>query len=82
MIAKTKIGIVVSNKAIKTITVTISKKYKHIKYGKYLIKNKRYLVHNENILCNLGDIVLIEEVAPISRHKNWNLKKVLHLYKK
>ena len=82
MIAKIKIGVIVSQKAQKTITVTISKKYKHLKYGKYLIKNKRYLVHNENTICKLGDLVLIEERAPISRHKNWFLKKVLHLFKK
>jgi small subunit ribosomal protein S17 len=82
MINKTKIGIIVSNKALKTITVMISIKYKHKKYGKYLIKHKRYLVHNENISCKLGNFVLIEEVAPISRHKNWNLKKVLFISKK
>jgi small subunit ribosomal protein S17 len=77
MTKKHKIGIVVSIKSLKTLTVSISKKFKHLKYGKNLIKTKSYLVHNENLFCNLGDLVLIEESRPISKNKTWILNKIL-----
>ena len=82
MVKKERIGIVVSNKPEKTIVVAIQTRYQHPKYNKTLIKTKRYMAHDENNSCNSGDLVLLEENAPISRHKRWNLKKILQQYKK
>ena len=82
MVKKERIGIVVSNKPEKTIVVAIQTRYQHPKYNKTLIKTKRYMAHDENNICNSGDLVLLEENAPISRHKRWNLKKILQQYKK
>ena len=81
MVKKERIGIVVSNKPQKTVVVAIQTRYQHQKYGKTLIKTKRYMVHDEMDVCNSGDLVLIEETAPISRHKTWTLKEVLKTYK-
>jgi len=82
MAKKERIGIVVSNKAEKTIIVAIQRKYQHPKYGKTLIKTKRYMAHDEKNTCNAGDLVLVEESAPFSRHKKWILKQVLNVHEK
>jgi small subunit ribosomal protein S17 len=82
MVKKERIGIVVSNKAEKTITVAIQIRYQHPKYGKTLIKTKRYLAHDEENKCQSGDVVLIEESPPFSRHKKWSLKEILRIYQK
>jgi len=82
MTKKERIGVVVSNKAEKTIVVAIQTRYQHPKYGKTLIKTKRYMAHDEKNQCQSGDLVLIEESAPISRHKKWALKQILQVYEK
>ena len=82
MIKEKRIGIVVSNKPDKTIIVTVQTMYSHPKYVKTLITAKRYMAHDERNICKEGDLVLIEESAPISRHKTWKLKKVLNFSKK
>ena len=80
MVQKERIGIVVSNKAQKTIVVAIQTRYPHEKYGKILIKTKRYMAHDENNSCKSGDVVLLQESPPISRNKKWRLKKILKTY--
>lgn len=80
MVVKERIGIVVSNKAQKTIIVAIQTRYQDPKYGKVLLKTKRYMAHDEENICKSGDLVLLEETAPISRHKHWKLKKILTSY--
>ena len=80
MAKKERIGIVVSNKSNKTIVVAIQTRYPHPKYGKILIKTKRYMAHDEENNCISGDLVLLEESAPFSRHKTWKLKEILKKY--
>jgi small subunit ribosomal protein S17 len=77
---KERIGIVASNKAEKTIIIIVQIRYQHPKYSKTVLKTKRYMVHDENNECKPGDIVLVEETSPISRHKQWSLKKILKIY--
>ena len=80
MAKKERVGIVVSNKAEKTITVAIQIRYQHPKYGKTLIQTKRYMAHDEKNSCKSGDIVLIEESRPFSKNKKWILKEILKVY--
>lgn len=80
MVKKERIGVVVSNKAEKTIVVAIQTRYQHPKYGKILIKTKRYMAHDEKNSCNSGDIVLLEESPPYSRNKKWNLKEIIKFH--
>jgi small subunit ribosomal protein S17 len=79
MAKKERIGIVASNKAEKTIIVLVQMRYQHPKYGKTVIKTKRYMAHDEKNQCKPGDIVLVEESRPISKHKKWNLRKILKI---
>jgi small subunit ribosomal protein S17 len=80
MTKQERIGVVISNKAEKTITVAIQIRYQHPKYGKTLIKTKKYLAHDENNRCKSGDIVLIEQSRPISKQKKWILKELIRAY--
>ena len=80
MVGKERIGVVVSNKPEKTIVVVIQQRYQHPKYGKILIKSKRYKAHDEKNEAKSGDLVLLEESAPLSRCKKWNLKKIIKIY--
>jgi len=82
MARKQRIGIVVSNKPQKTIIVAIQIRYQHPKYAKTLIKTKRYMAHDELDQSKSGDIVLIEESSPFSKHKKWKLKEVVQKYDK
>ena len=74
MTKKERLGIVVSNKPQKTIIVAVEIRYQHPKYAKTLIKTKRYMAHDVKNESNPGDLVLIEESAPISKLKKWVLK--------
>jgi len=80
MVKKERIGVVVSSKPEKTIVVAIQMRYQHSKYGKTLVKTKRYMAHDELNECNAGDVVLLEESPPLSRHKKWKLKEILKIY--
>ena len=64
-------GVVVSDKADKTITVRVSRKVKHPVYKKYINRSKKYSVHDEDNKYKLGEIVSIQENKPISKTKRW-----------
>ena len=67
---KTLQGIVVSNKMQKTAVVVVKRFVKHPKYGKYISRSKRYLVHDEKG-HQVGEPVEIKEIKPMSRHKHF-----------
>ena len=77
MALKEKIGIVVSDKMQKTIVVKIESRFSHAIYSKIIVKTKKYLVHDENNECNIGDQVLINEHRPLSKKKRWILNKII-----
>jgi small subunit ribosomal protein S17 len=66
-------GVVVSDKAAKTITVRVERKIKHPLYNKIIRRSKKYAAHDENNTCKIGDVVRIVESAPISKSKRWAL---------
>jgi small subunit ribosomal protein S17 len=74
---KEKIGIVISNKMDKTIVVNIETHYSHPIYSKIIVKTKRYLAHDENKECCIGDKVLIKNSRPLSKKKHWVLVKII-----
>jgi small subunit ribosomal protein S17 len=77
MAAKERVGIVVSNKMQKTIVVSIENRSAHSKYGKVVVRTKRYKVHDEENQCKEGDRVKISETRPLSRTKRWTLAEIL-----
>jgi len=74
---KEKQGIVVSNKMDKTIVVKVADYEPHPKYKKIIESNKHYKAHDEQNVCNIGDIVRIIESRPISGGKRWALLDVV-----
>lgn len=74
---KTRIGVVSSNKMEKTITVSVVRKLKHPKYGKFLKKTKKFHAHDEKNECNIGDTVKIMETRPLSATKRWRLVEIV-----
>jgi small subunit ribosomal protein S17 len=74
---KERIGKVTSNKMQKSIVVSEVKKVKHPIYGKYVLKTKKYVAHDEKNDCNIGDTVKIMETRPISKSKCWRLVKII-----
>ncbi len=75
--ARTVIGTVVSNKSDKTITVYVERLVKHPKYQKYIKRSTKFYAHDEANTCNIGDIVEIKQVRPISKKKTWDLVRVV-----
>ena len=72
--AKKLQGRVVSDKMENTVVVLISNFKKHRKYGKYITVHKRIQAHNPDNTYNVGDMVIIEECVPISKHKKFIIK--------
>ena len=74
---KTRVGLVVSNKMEKTITVAIERKVPHPIYKKYYKKTTKLLAHDEKGECNMGDKVKIMETRPLSARKRWRMIEII-----
>lgn len=77
MPAKERVGLVVSNKMDKTVVVAVENRSPHPKYGKIMVKTKRYKAHDQENACQQGDRVRIQETRPLSRTKRWQVIEVL-----
>lgn len=66
-------GTVVSDKTDKTVVVLVERKVAHPLYGKIIRRSKKYHAHDEANVIKTGDIVRIEECAPMSKLKNWRV---------
>ena len=74
---RTLTGRVVSDKMQKTVTVLVERRVKHAVIGKILTRTQKYHAHVEGEEAKTGDMVMIEECAPISKTKAWRVKEVL-----
>ena len=74
---KERIGVVTSNKMEKSIVVAEVKRVKHPMYGKFVLKTKKYVAHDEKNDCMEGDTVKIMETRPMSKTKCWRLVEIL-----
>jgi|ERR1051326_2491057 small subunit ribosomal protein S17 len=72
-----KVGRVVSNKMNKTIVVAVETLKRHRIYKRTYRQTKRFHVHDEENVCQMGDIVRIEESRPLSKLKRWRLVEIL-----
>lgn len=71
------VGIVVSDKMDKTITVKVSRMVKHKRYGKYIRRSTTFMAHDEANTAKSGDKVMITETRKLSKNKNWKLAKIV-----
>ncbi|MEC9489869.1 MAG: 30S ribosomal protein S17 [Halanaerobiales bacterium] len=74
---KERKGVVVSDKRDKTITVAVERRTQHPKYKRVVKKTKKYTAHDEENICNEGDIVRIMETRPLSKTKRWRLLDII-----
>ena len=74
---KTKIGSVISNKMDKSVVVQVDRRIRHKLYGKYMSRRVKYMADDPNNVCNIGDVVLIEECRPLSKNKRWRVRSVV-----
>ena len=74
---KERIGVVTSNKMDKSIVVSEVKRVKHPMYGKFVLRTKKYVAHDEKNDCNIGDTVRIMETRSLSKTKCWRLVKII-----
>ena len=66
-------GIVVSDACNKTVIVRVERRVMHPVYKKFVSRSKKYAAHDENNEFKVGDLVWIEEHAPISKLKRWTV---------
>lgn len=70
-------GVVLSNKAEKTVVIEVERKFIHPQYRKTIRSHKKYMAHDEANECNIGDTVRIVESRPLSARKRWTLQAII-----
>ncbi len=71
------VGLVVSNKMDKSVSVAIERLIKHPTYGKYVRRTGKIMAHDENNECEIGDRVAISECRPLSKNKAWEVVSII-----
>jgi small subunit ribosomal protein S17 len=74
---KSRVGIVVSNKMNKTIVVAVEHRVKDPVYQKYVKRTRKFMAHDEQNQCDVGDRVRIMETRPLSKNKTWRLVQIV-----
>ncbi|AEI48116.1 30S ribosomal protein S17 [Runella slithyformis] len=74
---KVRVGRVVSSKMEKSCVVAVERKVKHPKYGKFMKKTTKLMVHDENNECGIGDTIRVMETRPLSKNKRWRLVEII-----
>ena len=74
---KTKVGSVISNKMDKSVVVQVDRRIRHKMYGKYISRRVKYMADDPDNVCNIGDVVMIEECRPLSKNKRWRVRSVV-----
>ena len=77
MAVKEKVGVVVSAQMDKTIVVAVENRSPHPKYGKIIVKTKKFKAHDQENKCLEGDRVRIKETRPLSKTKRWVMTEIL-----
>lgn len=74
---KERVGVVVSSAMNKSIVVSVERKIRHPKYGKFVKQTKKFAAHDEKDECGVGDTVKIMETRPLSKTNRWRLSEIL-----
>jgi small subunit ribosomal protein S17 len=73
----TKVGLVTSSAADKSVVVKVENLVMHPLYQKFVRTSSKFMAHDEENTCNEGDRVLIEECRPLSKRKRWRVRKII-----
>ncbi|MBQ9436298.1 MAG: 30S ribosomal protein S17 [Bacteroidales bacterium] len=74
---KVREGIVTSNKMEKSIVISVERRLKHPKYGKFLKRTTKLMAQDDKNECNIGDRVRVMETRPLSKNKCWRLVEII-----
>ncbi|KAF9679879.1 hypothetical protein SADUNF_Sadunf06G0061500 [Salix dunnii] len=74
---KSVVGMVVSNKMQKSVVVAVDRLFHHKLYNRYVKRTSKFMAHDENNLCNIGDRVKLDPSRPLSKRKNWVVAEIL-----
>jgi small subunit ribosomal protein S17 len=74
---KVRVGKVVSDKADKSIVVAVETMVNHPLYQKRVKRTTKFMAHDENNACGIGDTVRIMETRPLSKNKRWRLVEII-----
>ena len=74
---RVKLGIVTSNKMDKTVVVATEESLRHALYGKSVKQTKKFMAHDEENICGIGDKVKIMETRPLSKNKRWRVVEIV-----
>ena len=72
-----RVGVVTSNSMDKSMVIVVKQKIKHPIYGKFVNKSSKFMAHDEENSCNVGDTVKISETRPLSKNKRWRLVEII-----
>ncbi len=70
-------GVVVSNKADKTVVVKVERKFQHPLYNRTIKQTAKFMAHDETNACSIGDVVKIVESRPLSKRKRWMVLEIV-----
>ena len=74
---KSRVGVVVSDRRDRTISVKVATSYRHPRYHKVVRKSRLYHVHDQDNDARAGDTVRIVETRPLSRQKRWRMTEIV-----
>lgn len=74
---KQNIGVVISNKMQKTVTVRVTNKMRHPRFGKVIERSRKFYAHDESDKIEVGQKVRIQEIRPLSKMKRWRVVEVV-----
>ena len=72
-----KVGVVVSSAMQKSVMVAVSRQVPHSLYKKFVRRTHKFMAHDEENQCHVGDKVEIEETRPLSKRKRWIVREIL-----
>lgn len=76
-VRKTLEGVVISNRMDKSVVVRVERQVRHELYRKTIRKSAKFMAHDEENKCRVGDRVRIQESRPISKNKHWRVVSIL-----
>ena len=71
------IGTIVSNKMDRTVVVMVERLVKHSLYKKYIRRQHKYMAHDKDNECQIGDRVMITQCRPLSKTKRWRVSRII-----
>lgn len=74
---KVRLGVVASDKMDKSVTILVERQFAHPLYKKIITKSKKFMAHDENNECRVGDKVRIVESRPLSAKKRWKVLEIV-----